>query len=156
MTRWHCELCTIPATLPCPNCDLTGEGHRALERILVCGGRFFADYDFVARSLYSLCPPAEMDTWMILSGIVIIQGGATGVDSLADQWAVTNWVCSETYEIKKEEWDQYGKMAGAVRNQRMLTEGKPDMVVAFIGGRGTRDMIDRAKAAGIPVMEFVK
>lgn len=117
-------------------------------RILVCGGRHFSDYDFIAQALRSLCTEAQ--------GIMIIQGGATGADSLADQWAVANGLCSETYEIKKEEWDQYGNMAGSIRNKRMLVEGKPDMVVAFVGGRGTRDMIDQAKAAGIPVMEFVK
>lgn len=31
----------------------------------------------------------------------------------------------------------YGKAAGAIRNQQMLDEGKPDLVVAFKGGRGT-------------------
>lgn len=44
-----------------------------------------------------------------------------------------------------------GKAAGPIRNQRMLDEGKPDLVVAFPGGRGTADMVRRAKAAGVPV-----
>jgi hypothetical protein len=35
----------------------------------------------------------------------------------------------------------------------MLDEGKPQLVVAFPGGRGTADMIGRARAAGVPVVE---
>jgi predicted Rossmann-fold nucleotide-binding protein len=31
-----------------------------------------------------------------------------------------------------------------MRNQKMLDKGKPDLVVAFPGGRGTSDMISRA------------
>jgi ABC-type Fe3+-hydroxamate transport system substrate-binding protein len=33
----------------------------------------------------------------------------------------------------------------------MIEEGKPDLVVAFPGGRGTADMVAKAEAAGIPV-----
>jgi len=39
------------------------------------------------------------------------------------------------------EWDELGKKAGPLRNQRMLDEGKPDLVVAFPGGGGTKDMV---------------
>jgi hypothetical protein len=33
----------------------------------------------------------------------------------------------------------------------MLDEGKPDLVLAFPGGRGTRNMVGQAKRAGVPV-----
>ena len=36
--------------------------------------------------------------------------------------------------------------------QIMLDEGKPDLVVAFPGGRGTADMIRKAEGAGVPVV----
>jgi hypothetical protein len=35
----------------------------------------------------------------------------------------------------------------------MLDEGKPDLVVAFPGGGGTKDMITRALGAGVSVHE---
>lgn len=38
----------------------------------------------------------------------------------------------------------------------MIDEGKPDMVVAFPGGAGTADMVRRAKAADIPVVEIAE
>lgn len=41
--------------------------------------------------------------------------------------------------------------AGPIRNQHMLDIGKPDVVLAFPGGRGTEDMIRRAEKAGVPV-----
>jgi UDP-N-acetylmuramoylalanine-D-glutamate ligase len=33
----------------------------------------------------------------------------------------------------------------------MLNNGKPDLVVAFPGGRGTENMVKQAEAAGVPV-----
>jgi hypothetical protein len=35
------------------------------------------------------------------------------------------------YEVPQGKWDELGKKAGPLRNQRMLDEGKPDLVVAF-------------------------
>jgi hypothetical protein len=52
----------------------------------------------------------------------------------------------------KADWRKYGAAAGPIRNQRML-EGPPDIVVAFAGGKGTADMVQRARAAGIAVIE---
>ena len=43
--------------------------------------------------------------------------------------------------------------AGPKRNQQMLDEAKPDMVVAFPGGKGTAHMRQIAKAAGVPVWQ---
>ena len=51
------------------------------------------------------------------------------------------------------EWDELGKKAGPLRNQRMLEEGKPELVVAFPGGGGTKDMVRRAVKAGVSVHE---
>jgi hypothetical protein len=42
--------------------------------------------------------------------------------------------------------------AGPIRNQRMLVEGKPDLVVAFPGGKGTAGMVTLARNAGVDVI----
>ena len=46
------------------------------------------------------------------------------------------------------EWDKYGKAAGVLRNQQMLDEGYPDLVVYFHkdleNSKGTKDMVTRA------------
>jgi ABC-type Fe3+-hydroxamate transport system substrate-binding protein len=36
----------------------------------------------------------------------------------------------------------------------MLNEGKPDLVIAFPGGKGTQMMINLAESAGIPVVKI--
>ena len=55
--------------------------------------------------------------------------------------------------VPQGEWDELGKKAGPLRNQRMLDEGKPNLVVAFPGGGGTKDMVRRAVKARVPIHE---
>lgn len=105
-------------------------------RLLVCGGRHYHDEARVYATLDRLKPKT------------IIEGGATGADLLAQAWAIDNEVDCETYFA---EWKKHGRAAGAIRNARMLSEGKPDLVVAFPGGKGTADMVRRAQVAGIKV-----
>lgn len=110
-------------------------------RVLACGGRDYRDFEVVKR---------ELDYLYLIEGVdVLIEGGARGADTLARVWAVQRGVRVETYPA---EWDVYGKAAGARRNAQMLAEGKPNLVVAFPGGRGTADMVRQAKAAGVPVV----
>ena len=110
-------------------------------RVLVCGGRDYADESAVCAILNCL-----NDWWGI---DCIIEGGALGADRFARRWGA--WVDGlvTTYEA---DWSA-GRRAGPIRNQRMLDEGRPDVVVAFPGGTGTRDMVRKARAAGVPVME---
>lgn len=107
-------------------------------RVLVCGGRNFANRELVNDTLFDIHPG------------VVITGGAEGADRLAYDWAYPV-VPTEVYHA---DWDKHGAAAGPIRNQKMLDEGKPDLVVAFPGGRGTADMVRRAKKAGIPVREI--
>lgn len=119
-------------------------------RILVCGGRNFSDRDLVFDALYKIAPERPPDEYgNTLPDCTIIHGGAKGADSIADEWAVVNWTGLEIY---KADWNTHGKAAGAIRNRRMLRDGKPDVVVAFPGGRGTADMVKIAQAAGIKVI----
>lgn len=111
-------------------------------RVLVCGGRDFADANMLwSRLEYAQEVRGKID--------VIIHGGAEGADSLAAEWANRERVKAIRFDAN---WRKYGKRAGPLRNQRMLDEGKPDLVVALPGGRGTADMVRRAQGAGIEVM----
>lgn len=105
-------------------------------RLLVCGGRNYADYARVCEVIKLLAPT------------VIIHGAARGADSLAARWAHENSVTAEAYPA---EWERDGRAAGPIRNKRMLTLGKPDCVLAFPGGRGTAHMVKIARAAGVKV-----
>ena len=118
-------------------------------RLLVCGGRDFADYALMQTYLDSFV--AGMRESHAGARIVLINGGATGADALAVKWAST---CPyiDTVETYLAQWHLYGRMAGPIRNQQMLSHGRPDTVIAFPGGRGTADMVWRANAAHIPVV----
>lgn len=117
-------------------------------RVLVTGGRYYADREKVWHELGELRHQN--------SNLVVIQGGATGADKLAIEWWIAhddiNVICI-TEEVTQEEWERYGRMAGHIRNQRMLDKYAPNLVLAFHGGRGTADMVRRAKQAGVEVRE---
>jgi hypothetical protein len=83
----------------------------------------------------------------------LAEGGAVGADRHASTWAERRGVWCTRYEA---EWRQYGKQAGPLRNQRMLDEFQPALVVAFPGGAGTADMVRRARRAGVRVLELAR
>lgn len=112
------------------------------RRVLVCGGRDLQD---------------ELLVWNTLDAIhqrtpiaLIIEGGARGADRFAYGWAIGAGLGVLTLEA---DWKKHGKAAGPIRNQQMLAIGRPDLVVAFKGGRGTADMVRRARATGVQVIE---
>lgn len=80
----------------------------------------------------------------------LIHGGARGADEGAADWGRSEGIKVTGYAAN---WRKHGKSAGPIRNQKMLDEGKPDIVIAFPGGKGTADMLRRAEAAGIPVIQ---
>lgn len=111
-------------------------------KVLVCGGRDFDDYSKVCEVLDGI------DQGHVITQIV--HGAARGADRLANQWAFARGVPVNAFAAN---WESEGRAAGPIRNQRMLDLGKPDLVVAFPGGRGTADMVSRARAAGVEVRE---
>jgi hypothetical protein len=137
-------------------------------KVLVCGGRGFGDvpkgvtpltpeYDrcwrkagqeraLLAQTLGSLDPRPTL----------IIHGATSGADHHAAKWAKSVKIEDRPF---KADWYPNGfgrldKSAGPRRNQKMIDEGKPDLVIAFPGGRGTADMVSRARAAGIEAREI--
>jgi len=121
-------------------------------RVLVCGGRDYADRQRVFEELYDTLPRITHDDGNWLPVGTIIHGDCrSGADLWADEFAVVNWTGLEVYPA---DWNAHGKAAGPIRNQRMIDEGKPDLVLAFPGGRGTADMVRRAREAGIEVREI--
>jgi hypothetical protein len=108
--------------------------------VLVCGSRDYTDYSKVYECLKSL----EVSQ--------VIAGGCRGADTLAVRAAKD---CGYPFREFPADWQKFGKAAGPIRNQRMLDEGKPDLVIAFHenpeNSKGTKDMIRRARSQGIPV-----
>ncbi len=145
-------------------------------KILVCGGRNFGhvvrtkaalmeeppeviqrleEYKYIHYSLNELTTNLSenydpFDNWLP-TDITIIAGGATGVDRAAIDFAIINYCIWMEYPA---DWKKYGKAAGFIRNKQMLDEGKPDLVVAFPGGKGTAMMVTLANQAGVKVINM--
>ena len=113
-----------------------------MTRVLVCGGR-----DFGKEAKERWFVQDYLDIQHLDRPIThLIQGGARGVDEEAKSWAETNNLPNTEYPAN---WGLYGKSAGYKRNVQMLEGGKPDLVIAFPGGKGTAMMIKLAKDAGV-------
>ena len=106
--------------------------------VVITGGR---DYDNRAR-LHG-----------VLDGLPVVlltEGGARGADRLAGEWADAHQV---EHVVCKADWDKHGRAAGIIRNGTMLEEARARatadnarlLVIAFPGGRGTQNTVDRVK-----------
>lgn len=113
------------------------------ERILITGDRNWTNKTIIQRVLYS-----EVS----LTTEYVIHGGAPGADTLGGEVATGFGLVVRVFQAQ---WKRYGRAAGPIRNQQMLDEGKPTLVLAFHNNlaksKGTRDMVSRALKAKIPV-----
>ena len=114
--------------------------------LLVCGGRDYADYAALAASLDRL--RAEIPIRKV------IHGAAKGADSLAGRWAQERGLPVQEYPAQWRVNGRYNNRAGLERNQRMLQQGRPDLVAVFPGGTGTAHMARISKRAGVPIRQL--
>lgn len=134
-------------------------------RVLVCGGRKFGEPSVTrgegpeaiekdrerCRAIRAFVFKTLDDLHAGVGPITaLIHGNAAGADALGRAWAYMARVPEKAFQAK---WRQEGKAAGPIRNQRMINEGLPDVVVAFPGGAGTANMIALAKTRGIRIIE---
>jgi hypothetical protein len=120
---------------------------RKMLRLLVCGDRDWANAESIAAQIRVMHPD------------VIIEGEARGADRIAHDIALEmGFIKGKTLLSFPADWQKYHKAAGPIRNQQMLDEGKPNRVIAFHSNitesKGTKDMVERARKAGIEVMVF--
>jgi hypothetical protein len=114
-------------------------------KVLVCGGRDYADRENLETQMDALCLAYPITK--------IVHGGARGADTLAGEWAKKRKLKVFYYQAN---WELYGKSAGRIRNLLMLEKEHPTLVVAFPGGPGTRHMIKSARKKGVEVLEMPK
>lgn len=111
-------------------------------KILVCGGRRFTDRAFIFDCLEQFGLQNDVSH--------VIHGGCSGVDKRAGEWADET---GRQQVIVPANWRAYGVTAGPVRNKAMI-DLKPDLVIAFPGGKGTSNMKSIARAANVQVIEI--
>ena len=107
-------------------------------RTIIAGSRTISDYSSVLTAI--------KQSGFIVTAIV--SGGARGVDSLGQRYARENLL---PLEIVLPNWNEYGFVAGFLRNEEMASMA--DALIAVWDGksRGTAYMIGVARRVGLPV-----
>lgn len=129
--------------------------------VLVTGGRKYSNFWGIWRTLDRL--HAERKFTKLVHG----KGGQT--DMSADAWAKNHGVPVQPYPANWEDISRpdavictrpdgtkYDAKQGTNRNQQMLDDEEVELVVAFPGGKGTGDMVNRARRAGVEVIEVTE
>lgn len=109
-------------------------------KTLIFGGRDFDDWRLLDGALTQLHAAYGISE--------IIEGEAKGADFLARVWAKYTGIPFRGFPA---DWNKHGRAAGGIRNQQMLDEGRPEYAVGLPGGRGTADMAQRLRNAGVPL-----
>lgn len=111
-------------------------------KVLICGCRKWSNYDSILKVVQGLIKN--------YGDAVIVEGECSGADMLARQAAIE---CEIPFRGYPAQWKKYGNAAGPIRNQQMIDEEQPDMCIAFHpflpGSKGTKNMVTRAREAGI-------
>jgi len=107
-------------------------------KLIIAGGRNFNDAFYMEQCLADISLPNE-----------IVCGGATGADSLGEEWAINRKIPVSYF---RPNWKEFGRAAGPIRNRSMAEYS--DAVALFNGGRGTASMMNEAKKVGIKIYDF--
>lgn len=131
-------------------------------RILITGSRAWTDRRVIADALLEAIethgphlihddgePTGPRVDW---ENVTLVHGDARGADRIA---AAIGRAWRFRIEACPAQWQRLGRGAGPIRNQAMCDLGA-DVALAFpIGSsRGTRDCVQKARAAGIPVVVY--
>lgn len=110
-------------------------------RLLICAGRHYADTLMCERVL---------DAYRDIKCVqVLIHGASQFLGNVLEDWAREHEIDVVRYPPN---WKKHGKQAERQRNQFMLNDSRPDVVIALPGGDDTRELILQARAAGIHVL----
>lgn len=83
---------------------------------------------------------------------VVISGKAKGADLGGKKWAERNHIPFEEYPA---DWNTHGKSAGYIRNTLMAKNGEALIAVWDGMSKGTKNMINLARKAGLKVYVHV-
>jgi predicted Rossmann fold nucleotide-binding protein DprA/Smf involved in DNA uptake len=109
-------------------------------RLIIAGGRDFTDIDLMTSKLDTILSMTDDDP------ITILSGTARGADQTGEVYARIRALSVEQYPA---EWDKYGKSAGYKRNDLMASLATHCVVFWDGQSKGSKHMIDLARAQGL-------
>lgn len=109
-------------------------------RLIICGGRHFRDMALVERELTRIHAANPID--------VLVHGGSAGIGMPAEAWGNEH----DVHIVRYPPCRCSGRSSDARRDMFMLSDGRPDAILAFPGGRRTKALVQMAEAQGIPVI----
>lgn len=116
-------------------------------KILVFGGRDQDEFEVCDFLLFLHANHALSD---LQRGV---EGGALGADRGGRRFFCTLCIPFDTF---KADWNQFGRAAGPIRNEKMIKESKPDIAICFPGGTGTAHMLSLCKKYGVKTILIKK
>lgn len=106
------------------------------------GGRDYKNKDRALQTFISLVSPSDD---------VFVGCCPTGLDAMVREHFNNGW---EQARVFKANWNELGRAAGPIRNGEMIMAAPPDAIlVAFLGGDGTKDCIRQAKKRGLLILK---
>jgi len=111
-------------------------------KVIVAGTRTVNDYGLVRFAIEDF--PHTISE--------IVCGGAKGVDSLGEKWAVDNNV---TVKYFPADWDLHGRSAGPIRNKQMAEYADALILIWDGKSKGSANMLNEAKKKSLIVVEIL-
>ena len=100
------------------------------HKLMVCGSRTITAEKFIF---------SKLDEYLALyNDLVILSGGARGVDCIGEKWASLHNVAVERF---LPDWKKYGRGAGFVRNKQMAEVADYAMIFWDGTSKGTKSVI---------------
>lgn len=117
-------------------------------RIIVAGSRTLTNHRLVEDFLLNFA----MNIGVKLSEVVIVSGGAKGVDSLGEAIARRHGI---ELKIFNANWNKYGKSAGPIRNKDMAEYSTHLLLIWDGKSKGSANMKKQAERFNLPISEVV-
>jgi len=110
-------------------------------KVIIAGSRDITDMDHVVEAV-------KQSGYEITE---VVTGMARGVDTLAEQYGFDKHLNIQRFEAK---WNQFGKLAGRIRNIEMAVYAEALIAVWDGKSTGTRHMIEKALEKGLKVYVY--
>ena len=117
-----------------------GEFKGGIMKVCISGSRVGISSSLVYNILLTKLP----------EDATILVGDARGTDEYVKDWCDAR-IVKVKCTVFKADWDEYGKLAGIIRNKEMIDQANMLIYFRYNKSKGTTNTIDLARAKKIPI-----